>query len=491
MPHHAAGAQMTRAYYLGIDAGTSGLKALLIDGHGHAVAQGMTSYALRTARPGWVEGDPEEWWSALCAATRQALATAGIGGAQIAAAGFSGQMHTLVLLDAAARPVRPAISWADARGASERAEIEARVGRARLIAITGSPAVSAFTATKLLWVRRHEPAVWARARVALLPKDYLRLRLTGGAATDPTDAGATGLLDLQARDWSPAVLAALDLPPELLPRISPSTDRAGTVSPAAERETGLAAGTPVAIGAGDQECAALGCGITAPGMLLITVGSGGQVFAATTTPRTDPHGRLHTLPHVLPDRWHVLAAIPAAGLAIAWLRGLLPAASQAPARPSTAPPIFVPSVAGERTPSMDEGARAMFFGLTLAHTTGDVLFATREGVGFALRTCVDVLRELGIPDDTIAVTGGLSADASFLALLANVLGRPLRAAAHREGSAYGAALLAAHSVGALPLPAGPLLAGELVHPDAGQVVWHAHRYAIYQRLASSMQQSGC
>jgi xylulokinase len=252
----------------------------------------------------------------------------------------------------------------------------------------------------------------------------------------------------------------------------------------------VATGTPVATGAGDQECAALGCGITAPGTLLITLGSGGQVFAATTTPLTDPHGRLHTLPHVLPDRWHVLAAIPAAGLAIAWLRGLLPAASQAPARPSTAPPIFVPSVAGERTPSMDEGARAMFFGLTLAHTTGDVLFAAREGVCFALRACVDVLREL-IPDDAIAVTGGLSADASFLALLANVLGQPLRAAAHREGSAYGAALLAAHTVDALPLPASPLLTGELVHPDAGQVAWHAHRYAIYQGLASRIQPSAC
>src|SRR5437588_6284787 len=491
MPHHAAGAQMTRAYYLGIDAGTSGLKALVLDGHGNAVAQGTASYALRTSRPGWVEGDPEEWWSALCAATRQALAAAGIGGMQIAAAGFSGQMHTLVLLDAAARPVRPAISWADARGASERAEIEARVGRARLIAITGSPAVSAFTATKLLWVRRHEPAVWARARVALLPKDYLRLRLTGVAATDPTDAGATGLLDLQARDWSPAVLAALELPRALLPRISASADRVGTVARPAGRATGLAAGTPVATGAGDQECAALGCGITAPGTLLITLGSGGQVFAATTTPLTDPHGRLHTLPHVLPDRWHVLAAIPAAGLAIAWLRGLLPAASQAPARPATAPPIFVPSVAGERTPSMDEGARAMFFGLTLAHTAGDVLFAAREGVGFALRACVDVLRELGIPDDAIAVTGGLSADSDFLVLLANVLGRPLRPAAHREGSAYGAALLAAHTVGALPLPASPLLTGELVHPDAGQVAWHAHRYAIYQGLASRIQPSAC
>src|SRR5947209_5662360 len=488
MPHHAGGAQMTRAYYLGIDAGTSGLKALVLDGHGHAVAQGMASYALRTPRPGWVEGDPEEWWGALCTATRQALAAAGAGGAQVAAVGFSGQMHTLVLLDAAGRPVRPAISWADARGAAERAEVEARVGRARLIATTGSPAVSAFTATKLLWVRRHEPAVWARARVAMLPKDYLRLRLTGVAGTDPTDAGATGLLDLHTRDWSPAVLAALELPGELLPRIYPSAACAGTVAPAAAREIGLAAGTPVATGAGDQECAALGCGITAPGTLLITVGSGGQVFAATTTPLVDPEGRIHSLPHALPDRWHVLAAIPAAGLAITWLRDLLPATSPAPARPAAAPPIFLPSLAGERTPSMDEGARAVFFGLNLAHGADDLLLAAREGVGFALRTCVDVLLELGIPVDAIAVTGGLSADRAFLALLANVLGRPLAPAAHREGSAYGAALLAAHAVGALPLPAGPLLTNEVVHPDARQVAWHAHRYDIYRRLSSRSRQ---
>src|ERR671937_582420 len=236
----AAGAQMTRAYYLGLDAGTSGLKALVIDGYGTAVAQGMAPYTLRTSRPGWVEGDPEEWWSALCAATRQALAAAGIGGVQIAAAGFSGQMHTLVLLDAAARPVRPAISWADARGAAERGEIEARVGRARLIAITGSPAVSAFTATKLLWVRRHEPAVWARARLALLPKDYLRLRLTGVAATDPTDAGAPAWLARRARAWAPSVWAALELPRPLLPRTPPSAAPASTVARPAGRATGLA-----------------------------------------------------------------------------------------------------------------------------------------------------------------------------------------------------------------------------------------------------------
>ncbi len=487
------------AYYLGLDAGTSGLKALLIDERGATVGQGTSAYALHTPRPGWVESDPDEWWHALCAATRRALAAAGIDGAQVAAVGFSGQMHTLVLLDERYRPVRPAISWADARGAEECAEIERRVGRARLIATTGSPAVPAFTSAKLLWVRRHEPEVWARARTALLAKDYLRLRLTGGGrarahvhgtiatgmvASDPTDAGATGLLDLRARDWSAAVLDALELPRTLLPPLVPSAAVAGTVTVGAAAETGLRAGTPVAAGAGDQECAALGCGLSAPGPLLVTVGTGGQIFAVTDAPRADPAGRLHALPHALPDRWHLLAAIPAAGLALSWLREMLPHTA---GRAAPSPPIFFPAVAGERTPSMDGGARAAFVGLDLTHTADDLLFAAREGVAFALRRCVEVLEELGVPTEPVLVTGGLSADSGFLALLADALDRPLAAAAQREGSAFGAALLAVEAGGGALPTTGPVRSGAVVQPGPARAAWHDRRYAVYRRLYRALQ----
>ena len=471
-----------KQYYLGIDAGTSGLKTLLIDAQGTTRGQGAASYELQMPRPGWAESDPEEWWSALCVATRQALAAADIDGSAVDCIAFSGQMHTLVLLDDRLHPVRPAISWADTRGAAERALLEEAIGREALIATTGSPAVSAFTATRLLWVRRHEPEVWSRAKVALLPKDYLRLRLTGAIATDPTDAGGTGLLDLRLRDWSPIVLAALELPRELLPPILPSIAPAGAVLPEGAAATGLRAGTTVATGAGDQECAALGCGITVPGPLLVTVGSGGQVFAATSEPVIDMLGRLHSLPHALPGRWHVMAAIPAAGLAITWLSRLIGASSGNPTR-SQVPPIFLPNLAGERTPSMDESATGLLFGLNLAHRAEDLMFAAREGVAFGLRVCLDVLEETGIAMDPVVVTGGLGADPDFAALLANVLGRPLLPAAQREGSGYGAALLAALCAGALPAPRNPLVMGGAIEPNTASQYWHDRRYAIYRRLS--------
>lgn len=497
-------------YYLGLDAGTSGLKALLMDWRGTVVGQATAPYDLATPRPGWVESDPDIWWTALCLATRGALNAAGIDGASVAAIGLCGQMHTLVLLDDHNRPVRPAISWADARGAEERAELEARVGRDHLIEITGSPAVTAFTATKLLWVRRHEPELWARARLALLAKDYLRLRLTGEVASDPSDAGAAGLLDLTRRDWSAEVLGALDLPRELLPPLLPSAVPAGAVTHEAAAETGLRAGTPVATGAGDQECAALGCGVTEPGPLLITVGTGGQLFAATNAPLIDRLGRLHTLPHALPDRWHVLAAIPAAGLALTWLRGVIGPMEPGPAtkvarqesatevaiqrtREATAtsaafhhaPPIFVPALAGERTPTMDEAARGAFVGLNLTHTAADLHDAAREGVAFALRLCVETLADLGLPLNPIAVTGGLSGDPAFLSLLANVLARPVDVAAQRDGSAYGAALLGALAAGAT-VPSAPMLSDMTIQPDQARVVWHERRYTVYTGLCAAL-----
>jgi len=473
-------------YYLGIDAGTSGLKVVAIDAHGAIRGMANAPYSLSTPHPGWAESDPHAWWLALCAATRQLLATAGIDARAIAAISFSGQMHTLVLLDEQGSPVRPAISWADTRGSDERGEIEERIGRARLIEITGNPAVTAFTATKLLWVRRHEPEVWRRTRAAMLCKDYLRQRLTGDTATDPTDAGATGLLDVRARDWSQPVLDALDIHRSLLPAIAPSTAPAGHVSPVAADETGLCLGTVVGVGAGDQECAALGCGVVDAGPLLVTLGTGGQVFVATSRPVVDPQGRVHTLPHALPDRWHVLAAIPAAGLALRWAERVL-AVSDEPGDLSAEPPIFVPDVAGERTPWMDERARGAFVGLALDHTARDLSFASREGVAFALRACVDTLVELGLPTAPLLVTGGLSADEDFCSLVADVLDRPLRQAIQREGSGTGAALLAACAVGH-PVPIPDIAATRRVYrPRAERAAWHARRYTIFRRLYPALR----
>ncbi len=476
-------------YVMGIDAGTSGLKALVVDQDGTVHGRATATYTLSTPRAGWVEAEPREWWQALCTATRQALAAADLPAERIAAVGFSGQMHTLVLLDRLGDVVRPSISWADTRSLHERRLMEERVGRERLIALSCNPALTAFTATKLLWVREHEPEQWARAQTMLLAKDYLRWKLTGRLATDPSDAGATGLLDVHRRTWSDEIVQALELPASLLPPIIGSDTVAGTVSPGAAEATGLRAGTPVACGAGDQECAALGCGVTDPGPLLITVGTGGQVFAATAEPVIDPAGRVHTLPHAPADRWHVMAAIPAAGLALDWLRGSMGNVPSESRPPAASPPLFLPALAGERTPTMNEAASGVFFGLDLTHRAPDLVAAVREGVAMSLRACVDVLDEMGLSTSPILVTGGLSNDQAFVGVLASVLARPLYAAQQREGSAFGAALLAFRTLGHASLSARPRESTLLATPALGRADRLEQRYAAYRQLSTVMARS--
>jgi xylulokinase len=476
-------------YVMGIDAGTSGLKALVVDQDGTVHGRATATYSLSTPRAGWVEADPREWWQALRAATHGALAGSNLPAERIAAIGFSGQMHTLVLLDRRGDLVRPAISWADTRSLQQRRLMEETVGRERLIAMSGNPALTAFTATKLLWVRQHEPERWARAQTMLLAKDYLRWRLIGGLATDPSDAGASGLLDVHRRIWSDEIVQALDLPASLLPPIIRSDTIAGTVSTQAASETGLRAGTPVACGAGDQECAALGCGVTDPGPLLITIGTGGQVFAATAEPVIDRAGRVHTLPHAPANRWHVMAAIPAAGLALDWLRTTLGGTLDGGQPPAHSPPVFLPALAGERTPTMNEAASGVFFGLDLTHRASDLVAAVREGVAMSLRSCVDVLDEMGMSTAPILLTGGLSNDPQLVGVLSSALARPLYAAQQREGSAFGAALLAFAALGHASLPAQSRAPDVLATPDPDRMGRLEKRYAAYRQLSAVMARS--
>jgi xylulokinase len=366
--------------------------------------------------------------------------------------------------------------------------MEETVGRERLIALSGNSALTAFTATKLLWVRQHEPERWAHAQTMLLAKDYLRWKLTSKLATDPSDAGATGLLDVHRRIWSDEIVQALDLPASLLPPIIRSDAIAGTVSTQAASETGLRAGTPVACGAGDQECAALGCGVTDPGPLLITLGTGGQAFAATAEPVIDRGGRVHTLPHAPANRWHVMAAIPAAGLALDWLRTTMGALKRGEP-PAHSPPIFLPALAGERTPTMNEAATGVFFGLDLTHRTPDLVAAVREGIAMSLRSCVDVLDEMGISTAPILLTGGLSNDPQFVGALSSALKRPLYAAQQREGSAFGAALLAFAALGHATPAARPQDATPLARPDPERADRLDKRYAAYRELSKVMARS--
>ncbi|MEO5820266.1 MAG: xylulokinase, partial [Vicinamibacteraceae bacterium] len=310
--------------FMGIDVGTSGTRALVIDQTGRIIGSATSEHAaFATPRPGWAEQDPADWWRATGEAVRGALADAGIDGGGIAAVGFSGQMHGSTLLDEKDQVVRPALLWCDQRTGAECEAITAKVGAARLIELTLNPALTGFTLPKLLWVRRHEPELWARVRSVLLPKDYVRFRLTGDRATDVADASGTLLFDVAQRRWSTEVAGVLDIDLGLLPRAFESPEVTGTVHAAGAAATGLRVGTPVVAGGGDQAAGAVGMGIVEAGLVSATIGTSGVVFAATSKPALDPKGRVHTFCHAVPGMWHVMGVTQGAGLSLRWLRDMV------------------------------------------------------------------------------------------------------------------------------------------------------------------------
>ena len=497
---------MPNTHFLGIDRGTSFLKLQVIDAAGAAVAAAGASVPLHVPQPGWVEQDPAEWWAALRAACRDLFAPGGVDPASIAAVGLSGQMHGAVFLDSEGAVLRPCLIWADARTTAQVAQIAERVPRATLIGITGNAPNTSFTAAKVLWVQQHEPEIYARTRHILLPKDYLRLRLTGTYATDVSDASATLLFDLARRDWSPALLDAFSIHPALLPPVHESTAPTGTITPEAAAATGLRAGTPVVAGGGDAECSAFGLGLAgaagSAGAVLTSIGTSGQVFAVTDRPVIDPRGRIHSLCHVAPDRWHVMGAILAGGLALRWLRDIL-------TPPGGPPPdydalsaeaaliaagangvIFLPYLQGERTPYMDPQARGVFFGLSRDHTRAHLVRAVMEGVAFALRDGLEVFRELGIAPAEVRVAGGGARSPLWRQIQRDVFALPVRTIGADHGGAYGAALLAAVGAGAFAGGADAARAvplGARSAPDPAQVAAYDAVYRRYRRLYPALQ----
>lgn len=454
--------------FLGLDLGTSSLKALLADGGGRVAARASRAYPLRRPHPGWAEQSPRDWWSAVVAALA-GLAARGAPLSRVAAIGLSGQMHGLVLLDADHRPLAPCQTWADARCAAEAAEIARVVPPERLRALAGSPASVSATAAKLLWTRRHQPDVFAAARAALLPKDYLRLRLTGILATDPSDASGTLLCDVAHRDWSPSLLNALALPHDLLPPIVESPAITGTLLPEAASALGLPPGIPVVAGGGDAECAAIGLGLVGgtgdagdAGVALVTLGTAGQFFAVTPAPLFDESGRLQTLCHAVPDHWHIMHAILTGASALDWLAHLLAAPGQPP--PTVAslldeaeaePPgahglLFLPHLNGVRLPHPDPSAAGAFVGLRPGHGRAALARAVVEGVAFSLRDGLDAARDLGIRVERIRLAGGARRHPVWPRVLAGIFGLPVELGATEDASALGAALLAAAGSGALP-----------------------------------------
>jgi xylulokinase len=413
---------------VGLDVGTTGVKAVAVSEDGEVVARAERGYPLSTPQPGWSEQDPEDWWTAAQAA----LADLAV---EPRCIGLSGQMHGLVALDEHDRPLRPAILWNDQRTAAECAEIEERVGVDRLIELTGNRALTGFTAPKLLWLRTHEPETFARIRRVLLPKDYVRLRMTGEHAIDVADASGTLLFDVRRRAWSDDVLAALDLPAEWLPPVHESTAIGG---------------------AGDQAAGALGMGIDRPGPLSVVLGTSGVVFAALPAYRTDPEARLHVFCHAVPGTWHAMGVMLSAAGSLRWLRDNAVGESYdeltreaAHWAPGVEGLLFQPYLAGERTPHPDPNARGAFVGLSLRHDRGALVRAVLEGVAFGLRDSLELLRELGVDAELGRVSGGGARSSLWLRIVASVLGIPLeRTAASEEGAAFGAALLGGVAAGA-------------------------------------------
>ncbi|HET9287246.1 MAG TPA: xylulokinase [Gaiella sp.] len=430
---------------VGLDVGTTGVKALALSADGEVLAVATRGYPLSTPRPGWSEQDPEDWWRAAESALAEVAS-----GREVAGIGLSGQMHGLVTLDESGRVIRPAILWNDQRTAEECAEIEQRVGFERLVALTGNRALTGFTAPKLLWLRRHEPEAYARIARVLLPKDVVRQRLTGDWAIDASDASGTLLLDVEQRDWSGEVIEALELPSVWLPPVLESPARAGAVRAGHERQ-----GTPVAAGAGDQAAAAVGVGAVRPGVLSVVLGTSGVVLAPLPAYAHDDEARVHAFCHAVPGTWQAMGVMLSAAGSLQWVRDVAAPGSpfdglvdEAGAWPAGAEGlVFLPYLAGERTPHADPDARGAFVGLHVRHDRGALVRAVLEGVAFGLRDSFDLLGELGVEATAARASGGGARSRLWLRIVASVLGVPLELTESEEGSAFGAALLGGVAAG--------------------------------------------
>lgn len=443
-------------HVIGIDTSTTATKAVVVDRDGRVVAVGVQEYDYQIPQPGWSEQDPRLWWEATIAAIRSALGSAGIDGTAVSAIGLTGQMHGLVLLDQDREVLRPAILWNDQRTAEQCVDIRHRVGAQRLIEVTGNDALPGFTAPKLLWVRDHEPALFSRIAHVLLPKDYVRLRLTDEPALDKADGAGTLLFDLAARDWSPEVLRALDLDAEWFPTTYEGPTITGEVTTAAAEATGLLPGTPVVAGGGDQAANAVGVGAVDPGTMALSLGTSGVVFTATDAPTTEPRGRVHAFCHALPDRWHLMGVMLSAAGSLRWYRdALAPDASfdalsdEARTVPAASDGLFfLPYLTGERTPHPDPKARGAFVGLNVQHRRPHLTRAVMEGVAFGLRDSLDLMLATGTPHPVqIRASGGGVRSELWQQILADVLDTEIATVATAEGAAFGAGLLAGVGAG--------------------------------------------
>jgi xylulokinase len=475
---------------LGLDVGTSGARCVAIDETGRLLAEATSEYPLHSPRPGWSEQDPEDWWEA----SRTVLGRVALKvGQDVAGIGLTGQMHGAVFLDGADAIIRPALLWNDQRTQEQCDEITRLVGRDELIRIAGNPALTGFQAPKLLWLREEEPRTYARMRRLLLPKDYIRLRLTGQAATDVSDASGTLLLDLRSRSWSDEILGTLEIPRRWLPEVFEGPEATGGVLAGVAGELGLRPGIPVAAGGGDNAAGAVGSGIIAGGLASCSIGTSGVLFAHSDALRLDPSGRLHAFCHAVPNRYHLMGVSLSAGGSLRWWRDILGNATYeemgllaAQAPPGSEGLVFVPYLTGERSPHLDPRARGAFFGLSSRHSAAHLTRAVMEGVAFSLRDSLDLMKELGEAPTQVRVTGGGARSDLWRQVLADVFDCRIVRTASDQGPAFGAALLASVAAGVHTnveeACAGIELRADADDPDPARARIYAEYHAVYRSL---------
>lgn len=444
------------SHWLGLDTGTTSSRALIVDSGGKVEASFTVPHQeMQMARPLWAEQDPDDWWQAAQLAIQGVLRTSEIAPSSIRAIGLTGQMHGLVMLDSDGRVVRPALIWCDQRSQAEVDDINSTLGADHVLRYTANPAITGFTLPKLLWVRKHQPELWERVRHILLPKDYIRYKLTGEFASEVSDASGTGMFDVARRQWSSEMLDRLAIDSAIVPRVVESSELTGKITAAAASTTGLQEGTTVVGGAGDQAASALGNGIVSSGKVSCTVGTSGVVFAYSDKPVYDPQGRVHTFCHAIPGAWHVMGVTQGAGLSLQWFRNRLAQGdeytaltAEAATSPAGAHGLFwLPYLMGERTPHLDAQARGAWVGLTARHVRADMIRSILEGVCFSLRDGLEIIRELGTQAEQVRLSGGGARSPFWTQLFADILDAPAAISESQEGSAYGAALLAVLGTG--------------------------------------------
>ena len=487
-------------WFLGMDVGTGGTRAVVVDENGKLISGASSEHApFRTPHPGWAEQDPEDWWRAAQEAIRQALAAAPQPHQPIAGIGLTGQMHGAVMLDENGAVLRPSLIWCDIRTQPQCDWLHQKIGYEKLIELTCNPALPNFTLTKLLWVREHEPEIFAKIRHIMCPKDYVRYRLTGEFAIDVHEASGTLLLDVAHRRWSKEVAEAAGIPESWLPKVYESPEVCARISETAAGLTGLKAGTPVVAGAGDQGAGAVGMGILQPGSVSATIGTSGVVFAATAKPTKDPKGRMHTFCHAVPGVWHVMGVTQGAGLSLNWLKqtffpgqnydGMTAAAEKIPAGSEGL--MWAPYQMGERTPHLDTRVRAAFACISTIHTAPHFTRAVLEGVAYSLKDSFTLFEELGIPLSAVRLGGGGARGPLWRKIQAAIYGMPVEILTAEEGGAFGCALMAGVGTGHWPnLDAAcgqAIEVAQRIAPDPADLAAYKAGYAQWRKLYPALK----